>query len=175
MRIGRENRCTRRKPDPLPLCPPQIPHDLGSNPRRHDGKPATNRLSCGTGLQEFSSTFNRCSFGFRSWRLGTFRVVVSKRKITRYFLIFRVNVYMMSIPLYIHDIPCSCLTCKPLDFSTLSVVSHRSSKDIVDSCCIEFTLPLVSTMFGIHFHLYYSLIIWPIQLKNISFTKLTFS
>jgi hypothetical protein len=28
MRIGRRNRSTRRKPAPLPLCPPQIPHDL---------------------------------------------------------------------------------------------------------------------------------------------------
>jgi hypothetical protein len=28
MRIGRGNRTTRRKPAPLPLCPPQIPHDL---------------------------------------------------------------------------------------------------------------------------------------------------
>jgi hypothetical protein len=28
MRIGRENRSTRRKPTPVSLCPPQIPHDL---------------------------------------------------------------------------------------------------------------------------------------------------
>jgi hypothetical protein len=28
MRIGRENRSTRRKPAPTPLWPPQIPHDL---------------------------------------------------------------------------------------------------------------------------------------------------
>jgi hypothetical protein len=28
MRIGRGNQSTRRKPDPMPLCPPQIPHDL---------------------------------------------------------------------------------------------------------------------------------------------------
>jgi hypothetical protein len=27
MRIGRENRSTRRKSAPVPLCPPQIPHD----------------------------------------------------------------------------------------------------------------------------------------------------
>jgi hypothetical protein len=27
MKIGRGNRSTRRKPDPAPLCPPQIPHD----------------------------------------------------------------------------------------------------------------------------------------------------
>jgi hypothetical protein len=28
MRIGRGNRSTRRKPAPVPFCPPQIPHDL---------------------------------------------------------------------------------------------------------------------------------------------------
>jgi hypothetical protein len=28
MRIGRENQSTRRKPATVPLCPPQIPHDL---------------------------------------------------------------------------------------------------------------------------------------------------
>jgi hypothetical protein len=28
MRIGRGNRSTRRKPAPVPLCPPQVPHDL---------------------------------------------------------------------------------------------------------------------------------------------------
>jgi hypothetical protein len=48
MRIGRGNRSTRRKPSLVPLCAPQIPHDLGSNPGRRGGKPATNRLSYGT-------------------------------------------------------------------------------------------------------------------------------
>jgi hypothetical protein len=28
MRIGRGSRSTRRKPAPVPFCPPQIPHDL---------------------------------------------------------------------------------------------------------------------------------------------------
>jgi hypothetical protein len=28
MRIGRGNRSTRRKPAPMPLGPPQLPHDL---------------------------------------------------------------------------------------------------------------------------------------------------
>jgi hypothetical protein len=28
MRIGRGNRSTQRKPTPVQLCPPQIPHDL---------------------------------------------------------------------------------------------------------------------------------------------------
>jgi hypothetical protein len=27
IKIGRENRSTRRKPDPAPFCPPKIPHD----------------------------------------------------------------------------------------------------------------------------------------------------
>jgi hypothetical protein len=50
MRIGRGNRSTRRKPNPVPLCPPEISHDLtmGSNPGRRGGKPVTNRLNYGT-------------------------------------------------------------------------------------------------------------------------------
>jgi hypothetical protein len=55
MRIGSGNRSTRIKPAPVPLCPAQIPHDLGSNPGRRGGKPATNRLSYGTAL------FQHCS------------------------------------------------------------------------------------------------------------------
>jgi hypothetical protein len=34
--IGRGNRSTRRKPAPLPLCPPQTPHAL---PGRESGPP----------------------------------------------------------------------------------------------------------------------------------------
>jgi hypothetical protein len=42
--IGRENRSTRRKPVPVPLCPPQTPHAYpDANPGRRGGKPATNR------------------------------------------------------------------------------------------------------------------------------------
>jgi hypothetical protein len=47
--IGRGNRSTRRKPAPVPLCPPQTPHacpDANTGPR--SGKPANNRLSYGT-------------------------------------------------------------------------------------------------------------------------------
>jgi hypothetical protein len=49
MRIGRGNRCTRRKPAPLPFCAPQIPPDLtpGLNLDRRGRKSATNRLSYG--------------------------------------------------------------------------------------------------------------------------------
>jgi hypothetical protein len=47
MKIGRGNRSTRRKPAPVPLCQPQIPHDQtrARTPGRRGGKPATNRLS----------------------------------------------------------------------------------------------------------------------------------
>jgi hypothetical protein len=49
--IGRGNRSTRRKPAPVPLCPPQNPTCCpDANPGRRGGKPATNRLSCGTAL-----------------------------------------------------------------------------------------------------------------------------
>jgi hypothetical protein len=44
------NRSTRRKPAPMPFYPPQIPHELGSNPGRRGGKPAPNRLIYGTAL-----------------------------------------------------------------------------------------------------------------------------
>jgi hypothetical protein len=43
MKIGRENRSSRRKPIPRPLFPPP-----GSIQGRRGGKPATNRLSYGT-------------------------------------------------------------------------------------------------------------------------------
>jgi hypothetical protein len=42
MRIGRGIRSTRGKPAPLPLCPPQIPHGLGSSPGSCSGKPVSN-------------------------------------------------------------------------------------------------------------------------------------
>jgi hypothetical protein len=51
MMIGRENRSTRRKPAPVPLCSPQTLHACPDvNPDRRSGKPATNPLSYGTAL-----------------------------------------------------------------------------------------------------------------------------
>jgi hypothetical protein len=49
MKIGRRNQSTLRKPAPVPLCPPQIPHDhtWAQTPGRRGGKPATNHLSYG--------------------------------------------------------------------------------------------------------------------------------
>jgi hypothetical protein len=60
MKSGRETRSTRRKPAPVSLCPPQIPHDQTpvSNPGRRGGKPATNRLSYGAAGDLFSSLGN---------------------------------------------------------------------------------------------------------------------
>jgi hypothetical protein len=59
MMIARENRGTRRKPAPVPLCPPQIPHAFpDGNPGSCGRKPATNRLSYGTAcLLEYVSLF----------------------------------------------------------------------------------------------------------------------
>jgi hypothetical protein len=38
MRIRMGDRSTWRKPAPVPICPPQIPHDPGSNPGHRGGK-----------------------------------------------------------------------------------------------------------------------------------------
>jgi hypothetical protein len=50
MRIFRTKRSTRRKPVPVPLCPPEIPRELTCDRGCRSGKPATNRLSYGTAL-----------------------------------------------------------------------------------------------------------------------------
>jgi hypothetical protein len=56
MVIGRGNRSTRRKPVPLPLCPPQTPHACpDANPSHRGGKPATNILSYGTAQQQHNN------------------------------------------------------------------------------------------------------------------------
>jgi hypothetical protein len=62
MRIGKGNRSTMRKPALVPLCPPQILHDLGSNLGRRGGKAANNRLGYGTAkncLKTYSSSPQR--------------------------------------------------------------------------------------------------------------------
>jgi hypothetical protein len=52
--FGKGNRSTRRKPAPMPLCPPQIIH---ANPDRCGGKQATKRLSYGTAIQPVASRY----------------------------------------------------------------------------------------------------------------------
>jgi hypothetical protein len=55
MGIDKGNGNTRKKPAPVPLCPPQIPHDdLGS-------KPVTNRLSFG---MAFGCSYTKQSTAF---------------------------------------------------------------------------------------------------------------
>jgi hypothetical protein len=51
--IGKENRKILRKPASVPLCPPQIPHDLtrARSRRRGGEKPGTYRLSYGTAVR----------------------------------------------------------------------------------------------------------------------------
>jgi hypothetical protein len=56
MTIGRGNVSIRRKPDPVPLCPPQTPTCCpDANPGRRGGKPATNCLSLRHGPAEYES------------------------------------------------------------------------------------------------------------------------
>jgi hypothetical protein len=47
MRIGKENQSTQRKSAPVLLCPPQIPHNLESNPSHLGRKLDTNHMRCG--------------------------------------------------------------------------------------------------------------------------------
>jgi hypothetical protein len=54
MRIGKGNRSTRRKPTPVSLCQPQIPHDLG----RRGGRPIANHVSYATAKSDIFSVTN---------------------------------------------------------------------------------------------------------------------
>jgi hypothetical protein len=72
MKIGRGNRSTRRKPTPVPLCPPQNPtwQNRSRTPDRSDGKPATNRLSYGAAF--FLVPFRRLlRLAGSRWRYST--------------------------------------------------------------------------------------------------------
>jgi hypothetical protein len=52
------------KPVPVPFCPPQIPHALtpGSNPGLRGGRPAANRLSHGTAMDEVKEKIMSVSY-----------------------------------------------------------------------------------------------------------------
>jgi hypothetical protein len=58
MMIGRGNLSTRRKPDPVPLCPPQTPHALTgreAGPPRRDSETLVNNFGFGRAIaQAFS-------------------------------------------------------------------------------------------------------------------------
>jgi hypothetical protein len=60
MRIFRGTPKHTVKLNPLPLCRPQIPHDLGSNPFRSSGKPMTNRLGYGTAFDDMVIEYMGC-------------------------------------------------------------------------------------------------------------------
>jgi hypothetical protein len=61
MRIGRENRSTRRKPVTIATFSSTNPtwRDLDSNPGRRGGKPATKPLSYGTAMKLYLRTFKK--------------------------------------------------------------------------------------------------------------------
>jgi hypothetical protein len=71
-----------RKPVPVPLCPPQIPHGLtpGSNPGLRGGRPATNSPSHGT--TELSVNF-KCKCHREFWNRGPTRTALSTITETR--------------------------------------------------------------------------------------------
>jgi hypothetical protein len=72
MRIGRGNRRSRRKPAPVLLSTiyPSLP-DLGSNPGRGGGRPAINRLCCGTTKEGRNRRLEKIAYqelhNFYSW------------------------------------------------------------------------------------------------------------
>jgi hypothetical protein len=63
MRTGRGNLSTTRKPAPVPLCSPQIPHDLTCR----DGKPATNRLAMAYGPTELRLSLTHWEWTCKQW------------------------------------------------------------------------------------------------------------
>jgi hypothetical protein len=73
MRIGRGSRSTRRKPAPVLLCPPQIPHLTGLVA----GKPVTDCLSYGMDLLvSVQSKFRNKFHGSEFERVGVHRQCV---------------------------------------------------------------------------------------------------
>jgi hypothetical protein len=105
MRIGSGKRSGQRKPAPVPLCPPQIPHDnLGSNLGRHGGKPATNRLSYDVG--EAPSYFS---------------TAVGSTHIPNYFVSSSVNVAVASLLFVSASMLRSFLPARLLDVTRLAL------------------------------------------------------
>jgi hypothetical protein len=132
MRIGRGNRSTRRKPAPMPLCPPQIPHDLGSNPGRRGGKPATNRLSYGTAVinmwhhMQQKSTNRRPRTIMRvvlSWQVAS---ICSRSRPTDDLE----PLWGSSFPGRLHNLPLQCAACAHA--SLMYRLSGQTSQTIVD-------------------------------------------
>jgi hypothetical protein len=76
MMIGSRKRSTRKKPAPVPLCPPQIQHDLmGANPGRRGGKPETNCLNYGTALSILTNISDPNRLSIRQGLWSKFKVV----------------------------------------------------------------------------------------------------
>jgi hypothetical protein len=68
MMIARGNWSIRRKPAPVPLCPPQTPQAYPDvNLGRCGGKPATNRLNYGTAMYVYMYVLSRISGHGRVW------------------------------------------------------------------------------------------------------------
>jgi hypothetical protein len=74
---------TRRKPAPVPLCPPQTPHACPDvNPGRRGGKPATNRLSYGTAkICHYKTTVNSMKDICQAWTVLSHLLVQTSQKV----------------------------------------------------------------------------------------------
>jgi hypothetical protein len=100
----------------VPLCPPQIPPDLGSNPGHRSGKPATNCLSYGTAKMHpwFSNWFSgkKSVCYSKNWQYSNIKLLcVNKHKSMQKWK-FKLNkfVYLLS-SLLVHPVSHS----KPMD------------------------------------------------------------
>jgi hypothetical protein len=102
LRIGRRNRSTRRKPTPVPLCPPQIPYDL-TPARTRAATVGSRRLTAWAmagppvwrcfGLFQFSSEiFFFCSEGIWGWLISR-----SDDKPSRGYVLLFENLYERSL------------------------------------------------------------------------------
>jgi hypothetical protein len=69
MKIGRGNWAARRKPAPVPLCPPQIPHDLTRARARAEAVGSQRPTACAMArsLQCSLDAFNLSEFNHTRW------------------------------------------------------------------------------------------------------------
>jgi hypothetical protein len=120
MRISRGNRSTQRKPAPVPLCPPQIPHDLTWDRTR---APAM-------GSQRLTA---RPSFTFTRMLWESVDVTslilyqASSRPVTFHILLYA--------PTYVSDSVVLIVCFKHINF-IIQMFPHESSKSIMSSIMV---------------------------------------
>jgi hypothetical protein len=121
MRIGRGNRRTWRKPAPVPLCPPQIPHYL-TRARSLCGKPATNRLSYGTAflLYLLVDPEDRCDIESEYYRHCNSDIIVACLNVLMCRMYIAVTLYNSTITYY----------CQLTEFFGMHNIIQHNKRDI---------------------------------------------